>query len=116
MMASTSTTAATAATAASISNEVEETLARIRSHKGVEGVLIMTKEGAIVHTSLTEEQSKAHAALVSQLTSKALILVESLDPDDELSFLRIRSQKKEIMVAPDKDFLMLVIQNPDAVE
>ena len=69
-----------------------------------------------MHTSLTEEQSKAHAALVSQLTLKASILVESLDPDDELSFLRIRSQKKEIMVAPDKDFLMLVIQNPDAVE
>uniref|UniRef100_A0A7S3V519 Dynein light chain roadblock n=1 Tax=Chaetoceros debilis TaxID=122233 RepID=A0A7S3V519_9STRA len=115
MMASTSTTAATA-TAASISNDVEETLARIRSHKGVEGVLILTKEGAIVHTSLTEKQSKAHAALVSQLTSKASILVESLDPDDELSFLRIRSQKKEIMVAPDKDFLMLVIQNPDAVD
>lgn len=27
------------------SAEVEETLARIRSHKGVEGILIMTKEG-----------------------------------------------------------------------
>jgi hypothetical protein len=25
--------------------EVEETIARIRSHKGVEGVVIMTKEG-----------------------------------------------------------------------
>jgi hypothetical protein len=26
-------------------NEVEETLARIKSHKGVEGIVIMTKEG-----------------------------------------------------------------------
>lgn len=26
-------------------SEVEETLARIKSHKGVEGVVIMTKEG-----------------------------------------------------------------------
>jgi hypothetical protein len=26
-------------------SEVEETLARIKSHKGVEGVIIMTKEG-----------------------------------------------------------------------
>lgn len=26
-------------------SEIEETMARIRSHKGVEGILIMTKEG-----------------------------------------------------------------------
>ncbi len=44
------------------------------------------------------------------------MLVTSLEPDDELTFLRIRSNKKEIMVAPDKEFLMLVIQNPNAVE
>ena len=28
-------------------SEVEETIARIRSHKGVEGVLIMTQEGTL---------------------------------------------------------------------
>lgn len=76
----------------------------------------MCYAGAIVHSSLTEEQSKAHAALVSQLTEKASMLVTSLEPDDELTFLRIRSNKKEIMVAPDKEFLMLVIQNPNALE
>ncbi len=43
-MASSNTTSAASA-ASTTSNEVEETLARIRSHKGVEGVLIMTKEG-----------------------------------------------------------------------
>ncbi len=41
-----SNTGSAAAAASTTSNEVEETLARIRSHKGVEGVLIMTKEGA----------------------------------------------------------------------
>ena len=39
---------ATMASAGSVSiatREIEETLARIRSHKGVEGILIMTREG-----------------------------------------------------------------------
>jgi dynein light chain roadblock-type len=70
--------------------------------------------GAIIQSSLSEEQSKTHAALISHLSVKASSLVQALDPEDELTFLRIRSQKKEIMVSPDKDYLMIVIQNPSA--
>jgi dynein light chain roadblock-type len=40
------------------------------------------------------------------------MLVETLDPKDELSFLRIRSKNREIMVAPDKEYILIVIQNP----
>lgn len=76
----------------------------------------INQTGAILQSTLSEDQSKQHAALVSSLTEKASILVNTLDPDDELSFLRIRSKRKEIMVAPDKEFLMMVIQNPSVAE
>ena len=33
-----------------------------------------------------------------------------------MTFLRVRSKKHEIMVAPDKDYLLIVIQNPNADE
>jgi dynein light chain roadblock-type len=102
--------------ATNTASEVEETMTRIRSHKGVEGVVIMTREGAIIQSSLSADQSKQHAALISSLTEKASLLIQTLDPDDDLNFLRIRSKKKEIMVAPDNGFLMMVIQNPNAVE
>ena len=92
-------------------SEVEETLARIKSHKGVEGVLILSRDGAVIQSTLSEEQSLEHAALLSQLSQKAGIVVQTLDPDDELTFLRIRSQNKEVMVAPDNDFLLVVIQD-----
>lgn len=72
--------------------------------------------GAILQSSLSVDQSKQHAALISSLTEKASLLIQTLDPDDDLNFLRIRSKKKEIMVAPDNGFLMMVIQNPNAVE
>eukprot|EP00566_Odontella_aurita_P026006 CAMPEP_0113525268 /NCGR_PEP_ID=MMETSP0015_2-20120614/62_1 /TAXON_ID=2838 /ORGANISM="Odontella" /LENGTH=114 /DNA_ID=CAMNT_0000423405 /DNA_START=18 /DNA_END=362 /DNA_ORIENTATION=+ /assembly_acc=CAM_ASM_000160 len=96
--------------------EVEETLARIRSHRGVEGVLIMNKDGATVQSTLSEEQTTVHAALLSQLTAKAASLVETIDEGDELTFLRIRSKNREIMVSPDKEFLLVVIQDPHASE
>ncbi|GFH49084.1 hypothetical protein CTEN210_05560 [Chaetoceros tenuissimus] len=99
-----------------VMSEVEETLQRIKSHKGVEGIIIMTQEGSILQSTLTEEQSKQHGALISSLTEKASLMISTLDPDDKLSFLRVRSQKKEIMIAPDNDFLMMVIQNPNVVE
>jgi len=38
--------------------------------------------------------------------------VRDLDPTNDLTFLRIRSKKHEIMVAPDKEFILIVVQNP----
>lgn len=72
--------------------------------------------GVTIETTLSEEQTAAHAALISQLADKAASLVETLDMDDQLNFLRIRSHKREIMVSPDKDYLLIVIQNPHATE
>jgi len=31
-----------------------------------------------------------------------------------LSFIRLRTKKHEIMIAPDKDYLLAVVQNPAA--
>ena len=33
-----------------------------------------------------------------------------LDDQDELAFFRIRSNKHEIMVAPDPEYLLIVVQ------
>uniref|UniRef100_A0A7S2I9Y4 Roadblock/LAMTOR2 domain-containing protein n=1 Tax=Helicotheca tamesis TaxID=374047 RepID=A0A7S2I9Y4_9STRA len=104
------------ASSIAVTSEVEETLSRIRSHKGVEGIIVMNREGATIQSTLNEEQTLVHAALLSQLAAKATSLVETIDMGDELSFLRIRSRNREIMVAPDKEFLLVVIQNPNATE
>jgi len=40
--------------------------------------------------------------------------VRTLDPQDDLTFLRVRSKKHEIMVAPDKEYVLIVIQDPNA--
>lgn len=100
-------------------SEIEETLTRIKSHKGVEGILIMNKvTGMIIKSTLTEDQSKTHASFISSLSERCDLMIPTLDEDgdDELQFLRIRTRKKEIMVATEGEFLLVVIQNPNAVE
>ncbi len=95
-----------------MSSEVEETLKRIQSHKGVQGVIIMNAEGVAIKSTLSAEETENYTSTVSQLALKASSLVRTLDDSDELTFLRIRSKKQEIMIAPDKEYCLVVIQNP----
>eukprot|EP00753_Platysulcus_tardus_P015601 PLAT5120.1.p2 GENE.PLAT5120.1~~PLAT5120.1.p2 ORF type:complete len:113 (-),score=27.95 PLAT5120.1:103-411(-) len=99
-----------------MASEVEETLKRIESHRGVQGILIVNNDGVAIRSNLSEEDTTNYSALISELATKARSVIRSLDPTNDLTFLRMRSMKHEIMVAPDKDFLLIVIQNPKAEE
>uniref|UniRef100_G1MEY4 Dynein light chain roadblock-type 2 n=1 Tax=Ailuropoda melanoleuca TaxID=9646 RepID=G1MEY4_AILME len=92
--------------------EVEETLKRIQSHKGVIGTMVVNAEGIPIRTTLDNSTTVQYAGLLHQLTVKARSTVRDIDPQNDLTFLRIRSKKHEIMVAPDKEYLLIVIQNP----
>ena len=50
--------------------------------------------------------------ILVKLKSVFRSVVRDIDPQNDLTFLRIRSKKHEIMVAPDKEYLLIVIQNP----
>ena len=94
-------------------SEVEETLKRLSLHKGVEGIVIVNNEGIPIRTTLDHDKTVQHAALISILTIKAKSVIRDLDPLNDLVFLRIRSRKHEILVAPDKDYILIVLQNPN---
>ncbi|CAD7927631.1 unnamed protein product [Amoebophrya sp. A120] len=95
-------------------SEVEETLNRIKTHKGVQGIVIVNAEGVPIRSTLDLKFTLQYSSLISQLTAKARSVVRDLDPMNDLTFLRIRSKKHEIMVAPDKEYLLIVIQDPNA--
>ncbi|XP_033255325.1 dynein light chain roadblock-type 2-like, partial [Drosophila miranda] len=90
----------------------EETLKRIQSHKDVVGTIVVNNEGIPVKSTLDNTTTVQYAGLMSQLADKARSVVRDLDPSNDMTFLRVRSKKHEIMVAPDKDFILIVIQNP----
>ncbi|KAM8914400.1 dynein light chain roadblock-type 1 [Spinachia spinachia] len=92
--------------------EVEETLKRIQSQNGVQGIIIINSEGIPIKTTLDNASTVQYAGLIHQLVMKARSTVRDIDPQNDLTFLRIRSKKNEIMIAPDKDYFLIVIQNP----
>jgi len=93
-------------------SDVEETIKRISSHKGVIGLIVVNQEGIPIRTTLDNSTTLQYAGLIHQLTAKARSTVRDIDPTNDLTFLRIRSKKHEIMVTPEKEYMLIVIQNP----
>lgn len=95
-----------------MSTEIEETITRLSSLKGVKGVLVMNINGAVIRSNFSNQDTENYSKLVSSLSIKATDVVKSSDEDDDLVFLRIRTKRYEIMVAPEKDYILVVVQDP----
>uniref|UniRef100_A0A3Q3FU87 Dynein light chain roadblock n=1 Tax=Labrus bergylta TaxID=56723 RepID=A0A3Q3FU87_9LABR len=80
--------------------EVEETLKRIQGQKGVQGIIIVNSEGIPIKTTLDNASTMQYAGLLHQLVMKARSTVRDIDPQNDLTFMRVRSKKNEIMIAP----------------
>jgi len=59
--------------------------------------------GIPIRTTMDNSTTTQYAGLIHQLTCKARTCVRDIDPQNDLTFLRIRSKKHEIMVAPGKN-------------
>merc|ERR1712226_226691 len=94
-----------------MASEVEETLKRLVSHKGVIGTIVVNNEGVPIKSTLDNATTVQYSGLLNNLVDQAKTMFKELDPTNDLTFLRIRTKKHEIMVAPDRDYLLIVIQN-----
>eukprot|EP00347_Sterkiella_histriomuscorum_P009531 403340852 len=95
-----------------MSQKVEETLNRINTHKGVKGIIIVNSRGIAIRSTMSQNETIEYGSLITQFTSKAQTTIKVLHPEEDISFIRIRSKKHEIMIAPEKEFSLIVLQNP----
>lgn len=54
-------------------------------------------------------ETNNYGVKLSEAARQARNLVRDLDPSNDLTFLRITCRKYEMMVAPDKDYFLIVI-------
>eukprot|EP00759_Apiculatamorpha_spiralis_P025572 PhF_6_TR28996/c0_g1_i1/m.42256/K10419/DYNLRB, DNCL2; dynein light chain roadblock-type len=95
-------------------NNIEELIKKINSHDGVKGFIIVNHEGIPIRHSFDDSRLLAiqYAALIQQLTQRARSSLREIDNLNELYFMRLRSKKHEILVAPDREYILIVIQQP----
>ncbi|KAH9507778.1 Dynein light chain roadblock-type 2 [Bulinus truncatus] len=96
-----------------MSSEVEETLKRIQSHKGVTGIMVVNSEGIPIKTTLDNSTTVQYASLLHSLTAKARSVVRDLDAQNDIRFMRIHTRKNEIMCALDNNYLLIVVQQDE---
>ena len=98
--------------------EVEERILRIKQHRGVIGLLIVDENGKVLRTTMNKQDKEQNpiqiAKKVTELAKKARSVVRDIDPQNDLTFFRVRGRnKQEIMVAPDKNLYLIVLQRTD---
>lgn len=81
-------------------------------HNGSLSIPLWHSPGIPIKTTLDNSSTVQYAGLIHQLVMKALSTVRDIDPQNDLTFLRVRSKKNEIMIAPVKNYFFIVIQNP----
>ena len=94
-----------------MSSEVEETMKRIQSHRGVKGVLIVNSDGVPIRSNLPSNETDTYAALVSQLALKASSVVRTLDETDEL-LGEILPSDEDLLDIDDSDEVVLAEVTP----
>jgi dynein light chain roadblock-type len=94
--------------AASSLQEVQETIRRISEKKSVQSVMIVTAHGDIIQSTWDPEEQLKHAKAISNIVRQARFILQENDP---LSLITVRSLQREIIVAPDGDYLLVVLQN-----
>ena len=92
-----------------MASEVEETLKRLVSHKGVIGTIVVNNEGVRrksnikwrkitkykkvpIKSTLDNATTVQYSGLLNNLVDQAKTMFKELDPTNDLTFLRIRTK------------------------
>jgi dynein light chain roadblock-type len=93
---------------------IEEIFNQVNTHKGVEGIILADAEGIPIKSTFNDEQTTYfYATGVAMFIKKCRNVVKELIEED-LYFIRIGTKSNEIMIAPEDDFIFIVVQNPAA--
>ena len=92
--------------------EMQETVSRLSSHKGVVMVLILNRNGDImVESGGSNNNGPSHAKNIQKLMDAANIYFQTMNPDDSVSFLQLRSKDNhDLLISPHEGYVLAVLK------
>lgn len=90
--------------------QVEDTLERIQTHKGVVGVVVVNDDNIPIRSTLDNATTLQYVSMCDTLCGIARGIVRDTDPQNDLKILRVRTKKNEIIIAPEAGKSLIVIQ------
>lgn len=93
-------------------DKAEEIFKKVHKHKGVEGVIICDKEGVPIKSTITDEaKAYLYTTGVVRYLNKCKDKVRLLIKED-INLIRIRTKGEEILIAPQNELILIIIQKP----
>ncbi|HMF30748.1 MAG TPA: roadblock/LC7 domain-containing protein [Candidatus Lokiarchaeia archaeon] len=87
---------------------IKEIVKKFAQMEGVRGVIITDKEGLPIQSDLDTETTENVSAHITSLVGRSKMVVDALQ-EGGLKFLRLETNKGEVMVAPDDAGLILIV-------
>ena len=91
------------------------------------GVMVLNNEGFPIRSNLDQTSTVQYGHMIADIcvkvnihsgppgwyvsTLQAKSIVRDLDPTNNLSFFRLKSTTHEVLVAPEENFIILVLQH-----
>ncbi|WXG43180.1 MAG: roadblock/LC7 domain-containing protein [Promethearchaeati archaeon SRVP18_Atabeyarchaeia-1] len=85
------------------------TLESLTKHEGVKGVIVTSKEGLPISSTMDRDKTEKIAALITSLVGKAKSVVKEIG-EGPLRFLTIDVENKEVLVAPEDEAVLIVLR------
>ena len=92
-------------------DEIEARLERIRTHKGVEAVMVFNEDNLPLRSNIDGTRTMMYANLCKPLEIMARKTIKDIDPTNDLVVMRIRTNKHELIISPEQKYLLTVIQS-----
>ena len=93
--------------------EVEKILERIQTHKGVLGVIIVSPDSIPLRSTMDNPTTLQYIGMCNTLCGLASGVIRDTDPQNDLTILRVRTKKHEVIMAPEKGQYLIVIQSAE---
>ena len=92
-------------------NITEQKFQELTSAKNVIGVIVLNADGAPIKTSLDQQNTTTYSEMVYNLVKKTRELIQVADATNDTKFLRLTTKRNEIMISPDAQYTLIVIQH-----
>ncbi|XP_017868602.1 PREDICTED: dynein light chain roadblock-type 2 [Drosophila arizonae] len=78
--------------------------------RGAREIIIMDATGKPLRSTVSQRRTFVYAAQLHPLAKMARNVVRDLDPANDVTFLRIRSETHEVHMSLNPEFIVVVIQ------
>ena len=95
-----------------MSDKADSLFKKVQKHKGVEGSIICDRQGIPVKSTIAnEDKVYLYTTGASKFLQKCKDNVKTIIKED-LKLLRIRFKGEEILIIPNNDLILIIIQKP----